>query len=381
MRSRRHPVALVALAAALLVAGVACSDEDTPGREGSTTTAPHSLPDVSTTAPPMVDRREPAAWQQVLAPPQCVCSDGSPYHFWMRRADPERVVFFLEGGGACFSAETCGPRSPTFKRNLAAGADVAAGGPADAGIFDLSDDRNPFADWSMVFVPYCTGDLHLGDSTHDYGGDVVVRHNGAVNASTALTAMAATFPDAREVVVAGSSAGSAGAPLYAGIAHDLLPGATITLLADASGAYPDDPGLTGAIGSLWGAFEDLPDWPEATGPPPGDWTLPRLLVQASRHVPDMQVATINDAYDDVQARFSVLIGQPGDVRSMIEANNELVEGEGVPLRSWLGPGTGHTSLGLDAFYEEEVDGTSLRDWVAAVVDGEDVDDVRCTECR
>lgn len=381
MTRLRRTVALVALTVLLLLAAVGCSDDDMAGPEGSTTTTPGSLPEVSTTAPPVVDGVEPAAWQQVLAPPTCACSDGSAYHFWIRRADPEKVVFFLEGGGACFSAETCGPGSPTFKRNLSEGVDVAAGAPADRGIFAFDEDRNPFADWSFVFVPYCTGDLHLGDSTHDYGGDVVVRHSGAVNASTALTAMAATFPGARELVVAGSSAGSAGAPLYAGIAHDLLPGATITLLADASAAYPDDPGITGAIGSLWGAFEDLPDWPEATGPPPGDWTLPRLLVQASRHVPDMRVATINDAYDDVQARFSVLIGQPGDVRSMIEANNELVEGEGVPLRSWLGPGTGHTSLGLDAFYEEEVDGTSLRDWVAAVVDGEDVDDVRCTECR
>ena len=54
----------------------------------------------------------------------------------------------------------------------------------------------------------------------------------------------------------------------------------MTLLADGSAAYPDDEGITTAIGSLWGAFADLPDWPEQTGPPPGDWTLPRLLVQA-----------------------------------------------------------------------------------------------------
>jgi Pectinacetylesterase len=378
--SRRHPIALVALAAALVVAGVACSD-DQGASIGVTTTTTTAVAEVSSTEPPGPDDVEPASWEQVAAPPQCACSDGSPYHFWIRRADPERVVFFLEGGGACFSAATCGPTSPTFTRNLAGSADAAAGGPADAGIFDLSDERNPFADWSFVFVPYCTGDLHLGDATHDYGDGVVVRHNGAVNASTALAATAEAFPGAREVVVAGSSAGSAGAPMYAGITHDLLPDATVTLLADGSGAYPDDEGITTVIGSLWGAFEDLPDWPEQTGPPPGDWTLPRLLVQAGRHVPDLRVATLNHAYDDAQARFSALIGNQGDLLSMIESNNELVEAEGVAVRSWVGPGTEHTVLGRDAFYDDAVDGTALHEWVTDVVDGEDVDDVRCTECR
>lgn len=380
MRSLRRPVAVVALAVSLLVAAVACSDGEDAAPDAATTTT-SALPEVSTTEPPAVGAVEPGSWEQVMAPPECACSDGSPYHYWVRRADPERVVFFLEGGGACFSAETCGPASPTFKRNLADGADVAAGAPADGGIFDLSDDRNPFADWSMVFVPYCTGDLHLGSTTQDYGNDVVVQHNGGVNARTALAAMADAFPGARELVVAGSSAGSAGAPLYAGLAHDLLPEAGVTVLADGSGAYPDDEGITTAIGALWGAFDDLPAWPEQTGPPPGDWSLPRLFVQAGRHVPDMRMATLNSAYDDVQARFSALIGHTGDLLDMIEVNQQLIASGGVELRSWIGPGTEHTVLGRDAFYTDEVDGELLREWVADLVTGDDVGDVRCTVCR
>lgn len=363
-------------AVAVLVGAVACSEDETTAPTSPVST----LPEISTTDAPAPDPA-PAVWQQVLAPPQCVCSDGSPYHFWVRRADPEKVLVFLEGGGACFSAETCGPASPTFKRNLTGAGDVAAGAPADSGIFDLDDDRNPFADWSMVFVPYCTGDLHLGDTTQDYGDGVVVRHNGSINASTALTATATTFPTARELVVAGSSAGSAGAPLYAGLAHDLLPGADVTVLADGSGAYPDDEGITVAIGSLWGALDDLPEWPEQTGPPPGAWTLPRHFVQVGRHVPDVRLATLNHAYDGVQSAFSVLIGHPGDLLDRIDANNELVESEGVELHSWVAPGTDHTVLGRDTFYEAEVDGTVLRDWVGDLVAGQDVPDVRCTDCR
>jgi len=96
----------------------------------------------------------------------------------------------------------------------------------------------------MVVVPYCTGDLHLGTTLHDYGGGVEVHHNGYANASTALAATAALFPEATEVVVAGSSAGSAGAAAYGGAAHDVFPDADIAVIADASAAYPGTPAIT-----------------------------------------------------------------------------------------------------------------------------------------
>ena len=120
-------------------------------------------------------------------------------------------------------------------------------GPSDdpngfsSGVFDFADARNPLADYSFVFVPYCTGDVHLGNATHVYGPELTVQHKGSIDASTALKALAEQFPTATELVVAGESAGSVPTPLYAGLAHDLLPNAAITVLADGSGAYPDLP--------------------------------------------------------------------------------------------------------------------------------------------
>lgn len=365
--------ALVTVLAALTLLA-ACASDDVPA-DGSS--APTTEP-ATTAATPPTDGSETAAggWEQVSAPSTCRCSDGSPYHYWIRRADPQRVLFFLEGGGACFSAATCGPESPTFKVNLTG--DLPE---ADQGIFAFDDDRNPFASWSMVYVPYCTGDLHLGDATRDYGDGVVIQHNGSVNASTALAAMATAFPDADEVVVAGASAGSASAPLYGGLAHDAIPDARITVVADGSGAYPGDEGITSAIGSLWGVTNRLPAWPSSEGAPDSAWSLPGLFVQAGRHVPDITMATINNAYDDVQAGFSALIGSTGDLRDKILANDEWIEAEGIEVRSWVTPGTGHTIIARPELYDTEVDGTALHEWLAALVAGDDVPDVRCTECR
>ena len=80
-----------------------------------------------------------------------------------------------------------------------------------------------------------------------------MQHKGSVNASTALNALATQFPDTAQLVVTGESAGSVPTPLYAGLAHDLLPNAEITVLADGSGAYPDVPAVNARSSARCGA--------------------------------------------------------------------------------------------------------------------------------
>lgn len=366
---------LLAAAFCCLVLLLAACSDDADDAAGPTTTA--EQPDAPAPDGAGGPAAEPGGWEQVQAPATCRCSDGSPYHWLVRQADPERVLFYLEGGGACFSAETCAPGTATYKRSLA-GADPDAAGQ---GVFAFDDDRNPFADWTVVYVPYCTGDLHLGENLADYGDGVVVDHRGAINAGTALAATATAFPDATDVVVAGSSAGSASAPLYGGMAHDLLPDAEVTVIADASAAYPGDEAITTAIGALWGAFENLPDWPSSADEPVTSWSLPGLFVRAGLHADDLRLATIDNAYDEVQERFNALIGQTGDLRERIEANHSWIEEAGVELHTWLMPGTEHTILPRAALYDTEVDGVALHEWLADLVAGRDVDDVACTDCR
>lgn len=360
MRTTR---ALTIAIVSMLLLATACSSES---HDTATATSPTTTAKVST-----------ATWEKVVAPSSCMCSDGSEFDVMIHRGDPRRVLFYLEGGGACFSAETCGPAKPTFTRNL-----DGEKMPTAAGIFDLSNADNPFADYSMVFVPYCTGDVHLGNATHDYGDGVIVHHNGYINASTALAATAAAFPGAAHVVVAGTSAGSAGAPLYGGLAHDVLPKATVQVLADSSGAYPATPAITAAIGALWGTANAIPRWPENKGIVGSTWTLPGLFVQSGKHDPSMTFARHDYAYDATQATFAKLAGIPADdLVSLIDDNEKMVESKGVKLHSWVAPGTKHTVIEKDGFYTEKVNGTSLRDWVADFVAGKDVPDVHCTECH
>ena len=94
---------------------------------------------------------------------------------------PDQGGAVLQGGGACFSAETCGPGSETFTRNLAIGE-----APDFGGIFDETNPENPLAGHSIVYVPYCTGDVHLGDRVTEYSDTVTIDHNGFPNARKGL---------------------------------------------------------------------------------------------------------------------------------------------------------------------------------------------------
>jgi hypothetical protein len=233
-----------------------------------------------------------------------------------------------------------------------------------------------------VFAPYCTGDVHIGDTTHDYGNGVVVHHKGSVNANAALATLAHRFPDAKNIVVTGESAGSVPTPLYAGLAHDLLPQAAITVLADGSGAYPDIPAINGVIGAVWGTEAAIPPWPENTGQTAATWSLPGLFVQAHKHDPEIVFGRHDYAFDQTQEFFATLAGITAEnLVTLIDSNETQIEAGGVDLRSYIAPGDSHTVLGKPDFYTETVEGVPFVDWATDLIRRTPQPDVHCKVCK
>ncbi|MBP9054559.1 MAG: hypothetical protein KBF94_18210, partial [Ilumatobacteraceae bacterium] len=165
----------VILAVGVLVGTVAaCSDDTSTATDGTSaaeaTTGPAPETSVAATDVPVTDAPSTDApttdapettvdaagvWETITAPADCMCGDGSEFSYFVHRADPTKVMFFLEGGGACFSADTCNPTSNTYKREVDYDGGFGAQGDP-TGIFDFSNPMNPFANYSIVFVPYCT---------------------------------------------------------------------------------------------------------------------------------------------------------------------------------------------------------------------------------
>jgi hypothetical protein len=99
------------------------------------------------TLPPAETESAPAAgaeWERILPGGDCACADGSEFNFWVRDANPAKVVLYLEGGGACFDATSCAftdEQTTLYDWNISADDDPAL----REGIFDFGHEgtRSP----------------------------------------------------------------------------------------------------------------------------------------------------------------------------------------------------------------------------------------------
>ena len=321
-------------------------------------------------------------WEKVVPGGDCLCADGSDFAFWERRTDATKVVLYLDGGGSCFDATTCaftgpGGENDYYDFNLSTETPGLGGG-----IFDFDRADNPFADYSFIYVPLCTGDVYLGDATVEYSSELTVEHNGFVNGTAALNYLAEHYPDATEVVVVGKTAGSVAAPVYGGLVADLLPAAHVTVFGAQSGHFPDDPDFNANIlGALWGAYDNMPDWEVNDGLTARDWGIPRFWIQAGLDDPDLVLARFDYAYDPNAARALQRLGVDSSTLELIDANEAAIEAAGVVLHSYTAPGDEHGIFEFEAFYELEVNGVRLVDWISALLAGEPLDDVHCDDCE
>jgi hypothetical protein len=367
-------------AVAGLLALASCGGDDSAS---SANTAVTSTEAVASTEAPVVETIAPEptdapvmtpTWETVDAPSDCMCADGSAFHFYLREASPTKVLFYLEGGGACFSGDMCKPGSGTYSENISPVSKLED----SPGIFDFANPENPFADYSVVYVPYCTGDVHAGNITKDYGNGVVTQHKGFVNASNALDTMIKRFPNTTQLVVAGSSAGSFPTPVFAGMAGDQLPNADLKVFADSSGAVPDAMGFV--IGN-WGTLETLPDWPEIEGLTVDQFTPAYTFIKAAEHNPKIRFARHDFAFDSVLSSFARMAGlSPDDLVSVMQTNEAKVEATGVNVANWISPGDDHTIAVRDEFYTEEMNGVRFVDWFTAFMNDSPEADNYCVDC-
>ena len=327
---------------------------------------------------------EDGQWEKVVPGGDCECADGSEFAFFERRADPTKVVFFLDGGGSCFDAETCAFTGLGTGGEANYDWSIYGEDPArEGGIFDLARADNPFGDYSFLYVPACTGDAHLGDVTRKYSPQLTVEHNGFVNGTAALDYLAENYPDATQVVVVGKTTGSVAAPVYGGLVSDRFPDAHVIVFGGQSGSIPDDPELNAEIlGELWGAYDNMPDWEVNKGLTARDWGPPRFWIQAGLHNPEIVMARFDYAYDSSAAEGAETLGlDPSELLAVIDANEAAIEEAGVVLHSYTAPGSDHGIFEWPVFYELEVNGVTLVDWVAALIAGEPLDDVHCDDCE
>lgn len=315
-------------------------------------------------------------WNRIPGRDGTGCAGDSTFVFRVRPALPDKVFIYLNGGGACWRAQDCDPKGrPTYTTNV----DSANDASIRQGLFDVSNDDNPIRDFTMVFVPYCTGDLHLGARTVDYESRAgartfSVRHAGAENVAAVLDWLYASVHAPRIVFVAGSSTGAVATPVIAAQVARHYPRARVVQLGDAMGGIRSDsvPQLLAA----WGAMDEL--WKDAAfrNVDSSAFTFQRLYTAAGRSAARVRYAQYNTVDDATQLALLAQMGtKPAPTARFLARNIEQLS-DAVPyFRSYTAPGRTGAVLRSNALYTTTVGGVKLSEWISSLVNGESVDDV------
>lgn len=319
-----------------------------------------------------------AEWTTIIPGGDTLCANGTPYQFQVKPADPARVMIFLNGGGACWSGDLCDVSLGLDAYSPLADMDTN-NAATKGGAFDAANPENPFAGWTQVFVSYCTGDAHLGAKDAVYttsaGKQLTIHHRGKANVQSALDWVYANYSAPDRIFVGGGSAGAIASPFYAGVVADHYPQAEVVQYGGGAGGY-----RAGAVSGLleaWGAFVDMPDWPELAAYDRATFTTEDFFrVTAARH-PGMRMSQFNNVDDEVQQLFLGLMGAADPVRGLMQANLDELAAEIPNFRSFSAPGKDHTLLRYDRLYTTTTGGVRAVDWVRDLTEGRDVERVSC----
>ncbi len=138
------------------------------------------------------------------------CIAGTEYSVFTRKGDPKKLLVFLQGGGACWQG--------FYNCNIRAEDQVPGPTGPYPGVFDSDAPDNPFADYSVVYMPYCDGSTFGGDNdVHDINFPFFPtrHHRGLRNASAGMDVAGEMFPRAKQITVMGHSAGGVAAAAFA----------------------------------------------------------------------------------------------------------------------------------------------------------------------
>lgn len=180
-------------------------------------------------------------WNKVYLGDSCQCSDGSDYWIYTKKGNSKNLILHFQGGGACWDDASCtsplilNPKTGFYFSKINEWMFKAL---FSHGILENNLDINPFKDWNIVFIPYCTGDLHIGNTENTYtdedGNMKRVKHYGKINVTKALEWVESNFNHFEKILISGESAGGFGNIFWTSRIVNMFPGSMFYQLSDCS---------------------------------------------------------------------------------------------------------------------------------------------------
>ena len=295
---------------------------------------PNTAPGFQDLTPPMGPPLDPNGGTTLTPPPPsgwnwypiegALCRDGTPAGLFAHFASSDKLLIYLEGGGACTNLGFCNFNPPNVNKAISGDGQTVLGsslGVVDArqqpgvfeggvlhGIFDTASADNPFKDWNAVYIPYCTGDIHFGTRRNSTppGMTAPQQFVGHLNMQKFVGRIVPTFKDkVNRVVISGASAGSFGAALNYSMVQDAFGSVRVDALLDSGAPFSDKfmfPCMIKRFREMWGMNDALPpDCAECKQADGGG--LVKLADFLIKKHPNSTIAAVSSMQDEVIRLF------------------------------------------------------------------------------
>jgi len=336
-------------------------------------------PDVSDTEFMRIDPQAQVQYQDRTLEP--ICSRGDPWWFYAKRGTVNKLLVFYDGGGACWNGLTC-----ALPAHTVAASENDDPNAFSSGFGDLENPENPFRDWHIITIPYCTGDVHWGDATVEYTlgeESFTIYHRGRQNALVVEQWAREHFAAPEQVFITGASAGSYGAIVNAlSLMEFVWPSADFSVLGDAGNGVVTQGFLENNL-AVWGIQQNLPEWIPELDRPLGELDAADLWVFSSQTYPQHRFGTLTSAYDGSRGGQSgfynlMITGSELGALSWWEAScewNEVMTVLNTDIsarvdnyRAFVSSGTRHTTWGSDKVYTDTTGGIpTVVSWIDAMI--------------
>lgn len=294
-----------------------------------------------------------------------ICIDGSDYSVFSLARNPHKLLILEQGGGACWTGV------PFCIRNVAQNP-VTPPIPAglEQGLWDSNDPQNPFADHSIVYMPYCDGSVWSGDNDvpDAFFPDGIRRHRGLRNQSAGLDVAHELFPDAVKITGAGSSAGGTGIARFTPFLIRFLwgNGIDLTILNDSGPVTANLDDIDGILlrANEWQVGQFYP----ASCTACNDMGQPTAVIEwrlaNDRTIREAFYSTDQDSV--VRPSLGLPVDEFRDL--MIAEHGALHDAYPWRYKAFIVSGdASHTAIQKDLLYTQEANGTPLVSWIRSFV--------------